>query len=29
MDIKNVDLRAMQVKRDRALGYWQNRESLK
>jgi hypothetical protein len=24
MDIKNVDLKQQQVKRDRALNYWQN-----
>lgn len=24
MDIKNVDLKAQQIKRDRALNYWQN-----
>lgn len=24
MDIKNVDLKAQQIKRDRAINYWQN-----
>jgi hypothetical protein len=24
MDIKNVDLKAQQIKRDRAIAYWQN-----
>jgi len=24
MDIKNVDLKQQQIKRDRALNYWQN-----